>query len=213
MTSDTLSKPSPPSKTMAQIFFFAVLFSIAITVLPLYTIQYISIDNSLTLMIGLEFIASLILYIFYLRHLDDFKSKPSRRVTILSGLSLAAIQFTCFLIFVHENNVSPVHTNFLTVLSLVFLIPFYEEIIYRGCLFGLIRYFSKSILISSLVTSLVFSLMHTQYTSISAHFIMFMISTILVNVRVRTNGMLYPILLHSCMNAIIIILNTQIAFR
>ncbi|MFX4315776.1 CPBP family intramembrane metalloprotease [Enterobacter sp. 63] len=79
--------------------------------------------------------------------------------------------------------------------------PFYEEVFYRGCLFGgLCSVFRKHITIPIIFSSLVFSLMHTQFTSIFEYGLMFVVGVIISYARVLTKGLLVPILIHSGMN-------------
>ncbi|HDU4996596.1 TPA: CPBP family intramembrane metalloprotease [Klebsiella aerogenes] len=201
------------TKRMAFVFFMVVVSTIGITALPLYTIRYISIESSLALMVGLEFLISLIVYFSYLRHLQNFKNKPSIKTTTLALVTLSLMQILSFFVTAYGKGVQPTQPQLLEIFLLLLVVPFYEEVIYRGCLFGLVNCITKNILVSSLVTSLVFSLMHTQYNSIAVHVMLFFMSIILVNVRVKTNGLYSPMLVHSGMNALVIMINAQSILR
>lgn len=93
----------------------------------------------------------------------------------------------------------------LNILMLVFIVPIYEELVFRGCLLSaLLTFFRGNIFIASLVTSLLFALLHTQYTDIRTLIILFLISIILISARIISKGMLMPIVLHMAMNGIIL---------
>ncbi|MDR3104676.1 MAG: CPBP family intramembrane metalloprotease [Yokenella regensburgei] len=88
---------------------------------------------------------------------------------------------------------------------LTLIIPFYEEIFYRGCLFGgLCSVFRKHIIIPIIFSSLVFSLMHTQFVSVLEYVLMFVVGVIISYSRVVTKGLLAPIAIHSGMNVFVI---------
>jgi len=82
---DISSASSISNRNVALLFLIVVACSIMITALPLYTIQYISLDRSLMLMFGLELLVSIITYVFLLRNRQDFKNKSSVKVTIFAG--------------------------------------------------------------------------------------------------------------------------------
>ncbi|BBG71946.1 CPBP family intramembrane glutamic endopeptidase [Serratia marcescens] len=93
----------------------------------------------------------------------------------------------------------------LNILMLIFIVPIYEELVFRGCLLSaLLTFFRGNIFIASLVTSLLFALLHTQYTDIRTLIILFLISIILISARIVSKGILMPIVLHMAMNGIIL---------
>ncbi|WP_310445888.1 CPBP family intramembrane glutamic endopeptidase [Serratia sp. BIGb0234] len=84
---------------------------------------------------------------------------------------------------------------------LVFIVPIYEELVFRGCLLTAIITFSRgNIYIASLVTSVLFAMLHTQYTDIRSLIILFLVSIILISVRIISRGVMMPVLLHMTMN-------------
>ncbi|EAN6152251.1 CPBP family intramembrane metalloprotease [Salmonella enterica] len=94
---------------------------------------------------------------------------------------------------------------------LVFIVPVYEEIVFRGCLFNTFKYwFNENVYLSAIPVSILFSILHTQYSDIRTLFILFLVSMVLILARVKSNGILMPIVLHMMMNMIII--GTQYAF-
>ncbi|WP_431355457.1 CPBP family intramembrane glutamic endopeptidase [Dryocola clanedunensis] len=90
--------------------------------------------------------------------------------------------------------------NILTTLMLVLIVPFYEEVFYRGCLLGFLKPLASDIVFPIMATSVLFSLMHMQYNSLTDHFILFFISVILCLVRMMTKSLLLPYTLHMLMN-------------
>lgn len=201
------------NKKTPWIFIFAVVLSISMTALPLYTIKYINLDDSLKLMFILEFVFALLIYGLYFRGGGDIKNKKSMKISLMVLFVLSLVQIFSYYKTVYTQDITPTRLDFWPIFLLVVVIPFYEEVIYRGCLFFGLNYFINNVLVSSLITSLVFSLMHTQYNSIDGYAIIFLMSMLLVYVRVKTHGLHYPMLIHSCMNAIVIILNTQVLYR
>lgn len=95
----------------------------------------------------------------------------------------------------------------LNLFLLVFIVPVYEEVIFRGCLFrGGVITFKGNIYLSSLITSLLFAALHTQYNDIRTFVILFFVSMILIGAHVTSKGMAMPILLHMAMNATVLTL-------
>ncbi|WP_431614439.1 CPBP family glutamic-type intramembrane protease [Enterobacter hormaechei] len=79
---------------------------------------------------------------------------------------------------------------------------------YRGCIFGVSHsIFNKKYIIPCILTSLSFCLMHGQYYNILDQSILFLVSILLLIVRIRSRGLFYPIIIHSCMNAFVLSLN------
>ncbi|WP_416187179.1 lysostaphin resistance A-like protein [Hafnia paralvei] len=91
-----------------------------------------------------------------------------------------------------------------TIFLIIFIVPIYEEIVFRGCLLDALSLcFRGKVYLASIVTSITFAFLHTQYTDIRALIILFAISNILVCARVSSKGLLMPILLHISMNGIV----------
>jgi membrane protease YdiL (CAAX protease family) len=89
-------------------------------------------------------------------------------------------------------------------LMLVFLVPVYEEMVFRGCLFSaLLQVFRGSICLSALMTSLIFAILHTQYSDIRTLVILAIVSLLLIAARIASKGLAMPILLHMLMNGFI----------
>lgn len=95
--------------------------------------------------------------------------------------------------------------KFLNTLAMCFLAPVAEEIIFRGFLLnssiGWGRYSRVSGII---ITSLAFAIMHTQYLFAVTFVYLFVFSSILCVIRMRSRGLMIPIILHILNNAWVI---------
>ncbi len=90
------------------------------------------------------------------------------------------------------------------IFLLYFYVPVYEEIVFRGCLFNSFKFwFNDNIYTSAIVTSVIFSALHLQYTDFHTFLMLFLVSLVLISAQIKSNGLLMPILLHMSMNAVI----------
>lgn len=90
-------------------------------------------------------------------------------------------------------------------LMLVFIVPVYEEMVFRGCLLtALLNFCQGNIYIALLAASALFAALHTQYTDIRTLIILFLVSIILIAARIISRGLMMPILLHMAMNGIVL---------
>lgn len=206
-------------KLTATILFCFFILSVIITALPLFTMEYISFRASVFLMLVVEFLVAIGLYFFVLRHYAQYKitfilNGKSIKKALLLFLLILIIQVS---IFIYKNNLyhyKAISQDLVSVITLMVIIPFYEEVFYRGCLFGVAcSVFKKNIIIPGVITSVLFCLMHTQYYSIPDQLVLFSLSSILIYIRVETRSLSYPILIHSGMNAFVIFLNAQGFYR
>ncbi|HBX2588670.1 TPA: CPBP family intramembrane metalloprotease, partial [Klebsiella pneumoniae] len=93
----------------------------------------------------------------------------------------------------------------INVLPAIFIVPIYEEIVFRGCLFNSFKFwFNGNVYGSAVVTSFLFAVMHLQYSDIRTFVMLFLVSLTLIVARVKSNGILMPILLHMLMNVVVI---------
>ncbi|WP_265012014.1 CPBP family glutamic-type intramembrane protease, partial [Klebsiella variicola] len=60
------------------------------------------------------------------------------------------------------------------------------------------------------LTSLFFCFMHFQYYNVLDQIVLFVVSVLLLMVRIKSQTPLYPMLMHSGMNAFVILLNIKI---
>lgn len=90
-------------------------------------------------------------------------------------------------------------------MSLIFIAPVYEEMIFRGCLFNAFQYwFKDKTRLTSAVVSAIFALMHTQYVDFRTLLLLFIVSLVLIYARIKSNGILMPIMLHILMNGTVV---------
>ncbi|HFU1236525.1 TPA: lysostaphin resistance A-like protein [Citrobacter braakii] len=95
----------------------------------------------------------------------------------------------------------------LSTLTLIFIAPVYEEIVFRGCLFNAFQYwFNNKTWLSSVVVSVIFAIMHTQYVDLRTLLMLFLVSQVLIIARLKSNGLLMPVMLHIAMNGTVIAL-------
>lgn len=81
---------------------------------------------------------------------------------------------------------------------------YFEGVFLTLCLFNSFKFwFNDNIYISAIVTSVIFSALHLQYTDFRTFLMLFLISLVLISAKIKSNGLLMPILLHMAMNAVI----------
>lgn len=72
-------------------------------------------------------------------------------------------------------------------------IPIYEEIVFRGCLFNALMYwFNDKVLWVALTVSVIFAVLHTQYTDWRTLAALLLISLVLTAARVKSKGSICP---------------------
>ncbi|OZM20377.1 hypothetical protein CEO49_10645 [Klebsiella variicola] len=190
------------------------ILSVLITFIP--TLFYQNLQNvnlSFKIMVVMEFVVSFIIYlIFYRKTLNPIKE--GRRIFFISLVVLVGIQFLTYVLQKHDIGSLKISSdNALSLFMLAAIIPFYEEVFYRGCLFdALTSVFKGRLFFPSIITSVIFSFMHTQYSGIMPFLIMFFISLILINARLTCNNIISPVFLHCTMNSFFIVINMQVFF-
>lgn len=207
------------NKKISFFLFFSFSISVAITAAPLFLIKSVDPEKSLLMMFFIELFFSFLVYIALLRHFPIYHLVPERRPTFIRTTFILLILITLIQIIVYLYNSNFYHyqttqLNFISLILLIFIIPFYEEIFYRGCLFGfLCSVCKKNLIIPGIITSLMFCIMHTQYLTFLYQTMLFIISSMLIYIRVKTKSLAYPMILHSCMNALVVFLNVQSLYR
>jgi hypothetical protein len=198
-------------KKKAFLFFLVFALSIAITAIPIATISYIGPIHSLQLMFIIEFIVGAIVYCLFFLKTELFALK--KRTTLISISILFFIQLTSYVLKPHSIGTIVIsQENIFSLLILVFVVPFYEEVFYRGCLLGFFCTMSTKYFFPIISTSLVFCLMHTQYHAIPDYLVLFFISVVLCVVRIDNKNLLVSFFLHMSMNAFVVALNIQNCF-
>ncbi|HBR1042133.1 TPA: CPBP family intramembrane metalloprotease [Klebsiella pneumoniae] len=185
--------------------------SVALTGVPLLTIPRIGLEYSLYLLFSLEFALGLgVGVLIYKGNLKITKIRLLLNCLVIIML----LQLFSYILKTHSiGSASLSIQNLIPYFFTILIIPFYEEIFYRGCLFDFLRgLYTRDLIFPSVMSSVVFCVMHTQYTELFDYVIIFAISMVLTFSRIKSDGLSTPILLHSSMNAFVIILNIQSMF-
>ena len=156
---------------------------------------------------------SILLLVFYYAFNLQNKSclnKRSLQKTLMAFIAIIPIIFTLsFLskLILYEYSEQEmvielkkdIYKNFFSNLFIIIIIaPIFEEIVFRGFFYKALKNFTPFIQ-SSLISSIVFSLIHKNILSFT---ILFTLSLFLTWIYERTNSILYPILAHSLFNLI-----------
>ncbi|MDU5691217.1 MAG: type II CAAX endopeptidase family protein [Citrobacter freundii] len=176
------------------------------------------------LLFALEFVVLVPLYYFFFRKREGLGKGifNARWFTILFA-ALLFIQLILPLILGLRQTEAWVTSQislssyalWLSTLTLIFIAPVYEEIVFRGCLFNAFQYwFNNKTWLSSVVVSVIFAIMHTQYVDLRhtqyvdlrTLLMLFLVSQVLIIARLKSNGLLMPIMLHIVMNGTVIAL-------
>lgn len=197
--------------------FSMFLLMVAITFIPALVKKHndlITYETLLPLLYATEFIILIPLYFLF------FKKRPGLgRGTFNVKLFFLLLSIIMLLQFVapgllgikkaEEWMVSQVtlenHYFWLNNIMLIFIVPVYEEIVFRGCLFNTFKYwFNENVYLSAGLVSVLFSILHTQYSDMRTLFILFLISLVFIFAKVKSNGILMPVILHIMMNMVVI---------
>lgn len=203
------------SKCSAIIFLVVVITSTIVTLSPTVTLRYVGLDIAFSIVFITEILISTFVYLFYLKKFPDCRIKikvDSAKVkfSAISLLMVILIQLAVYCYRDYLYHYEPSEINWITVLVMTLVVPYYEEIVYRACAFGfLCSIFKKNIIIPCVITSLFFSLMHFQYYNILDQSVLFVVSLLLLGARIKSGSLFYPMLIHSGMNAFVILLNIQ----
>ncbi|WP_407928694.1 CPBP family intramembrane glutamic endopeptidase [Kosakonia quasisacchari] len=154
----------------------------------------------------LEFILGLVVAVFIYKNTWRFGDKG----TFFKCLSL--IFFIQLIVYVKRDaSVESVQFSVSQIVPFLFtalIVPFYEECIYRGCLVDFFHgLFKSNLVIPVMLSSVIFSGMHTQYSGILDFSVLFIVSLILSFARFKSGSLLPSMLLHSSMNAFVLVLN------
>lgn len=183
------------------------------TVVPVFTIGYCGLDVSIFIMLTGELVTALACYKFYLKKFQEYNFKLNKNPVVLKACVISLffillLQVVAFIILHRQGYAGGSDDLTLaTIVTLIIIVPLYEEIYYRGCVLGLMRFFLKNrIIIPAVLSSAFFCLMHTQYNDFISYVILFLSSVIICFIRIKSNGLLYPLVLHSLMNGMAIML-------
>ncbi|MBD8169628.1 CPBP family intramembrane glutamic endopeptidase [Erwinia persicina] len=164
------------------------------------------------LMFTIEFLVVFPLYFFLLRKKEGFGMGAfSLKDFILFFTLILIIQFAIPALAAEDpEDVSnyeftqPLISFIFIQISYIILAPVYEEIAIRGGLFGSLNIFLRAKVPAAILSSLIFSFLHTQYSGYKPFVILFFVSLTLTVARIRSNGLLLPVMLHILMNCIVI---------
>lgn len=92
---------------------------------------------------------------------------------------------------------------YLYLFSAIIMSPFIEEIIFRSFLYDFFSEFTKGSITSIVIVSILFSIAHLTYSNISSFIVIFLFSVFLCIARIKTKGILIPILMHITTNLIV----------
>ncbi|RZV01932.1 UNVERIFIED_ORG: hypothetical protein EOZ59_1896 [Serratia quinivorans] len=198
-------------------FFSTLLLMVALTFLPLLFPNREKLEAEgwlVPILLVIEFVVIVPLYLKFYKNRPSFGAGNFKPATFFGFLLIIlALQFVAPALLGISKTESWVieqvslqgNVFFLVQLTLIILAPIYEEIVFRGCLYGAFQtWFAGGKIGAAIVTSFLFALLHTQYADARMLLILFCISLTLIAARVRSNGLLMPISLHIAMNGIVL---------
>ncbi|WP_368859634.1 lysostaphin resistance A-like protein [Escherichia marmotae] len=169
-------------------------------------------------MVSTAFLLTVIAYACYFRKTPGFSlefhiNRNTVYIFIFYAIIVIILQVIAFFITQYKYPSTPAEFSVFLVIIAVIIAPVFEEFFFRGCLLGGLKQLFKKDITACIITSIVFCAMHTQYDELSYFLILFISSLLMSHLKLRTNGLLYPISLHSIMNLSFIIINTQNIYR
>jgi membrane protease YdiL (CAAX protease family) len=192
-----------PLKT---IILFASLFALCFLVIDKVVLILHDYQDGVVLFLFsyfILFICSVGIFWFYFRYpsprpSDDLLLPLATTLLFIQALNIPAPEVGMSLTTLLTKN------SIIYYCVMIFIGPFYEEVLFRGCLFGALCTLSNraggGLIVPALGSSLIFSLYHSQYTSVSAYAVEFIVAIILTIIRIRTKGLIAPIVAHSTLN-------------
>lgn len=163
-------------KVEKKCFLFLCIFilSVIVNFTAKIFIPVIGVMKSLQLTFLIEFIFGVVVFIYFFAK-AEFISAVKIKIASVALCILLLIQFAAYSIRAHEAGFMTItRDNILTILMMVLIAPFFEEVFYRGCLLGFLKPLASDIVFPIMATSVLFSLMHMQYNSLTDHFILFL---------------------------------------
>lgn len=181
--------------------------SVLVGALPNFT--YLQSSGLLMpLLCALEFAALVPVYRWYVRSYDT--PIPSGRLTLRQALLFSAMLIALIAAqslylqregWTGAQQTGSLYTVVLFSLAVVLLAPVYEEILFRGfVLQGLLLWAPRQRLACSLLSSLIFAAVHTQYVHLQTLIALMLLSLLLCAARFVSNGLRLPIFLHMLNN-------------
>lgn len=187
--------------------FFIIIFYLLLTISPYILTSYfrVGFDDAIISMLICQLSLSAYIYKKYSKEINginfSFSISQSNIITFLILLSFCLA--ASVLIHIHSAR-SGYDSTPITVplfIVLVLISPLYEEIFFRGFILGLISLkFNNNWIVCCFVTTLIFCALHFNSYEIYQQLNIFISGLLLYYIRRRTGGLLYPVILHSCMN-------------
>lgn len=144
-----------------------------------------------------------IIYIIYLLKRNRVLCKKTKPIIpfVMLGIGLSCF---CNMIIINMNNTGEVveMNKLFLILSSVIVGPIVEEIIFRYILVGKLEKFNNRI-VTILLASLIFSLVHNGIINIIYTFIL---GIILNTIYMKNKNLLYPLIVHSSANLVVLFL-------
>lgn len=203
------------SKHSTIICLVVVITSTIVTLSPVVMLRYVGLDAAFSIVFIAEVLISSFVYLFYLKSHPECGMKikvdpASVKFSLNIFLIIILMQLAVYCYEDYLYHYEPSQINWITILVMTLIVPYYEEIVYRGCAFGAVcSVYRKNLIIPCVVTSLFFCLMHGQYYNILGQVVIFVVSMLLFAIRIKTRSLFYSMLIHSGMNAFVILLNIQ----
>lgn len=119
-------------------------------------------------------------------------------------VSFIFFEFESFTLQVTQQfQVATLNEKLLLIIAYLIMVPIYEELFFRGIMMGAILKLpvisdeKVRMIVASLIPSLLFMTLHTQYDYIWTYILLFLFATIVSIARLISGGVLLPILLHA----------------
>lgn len=135
------TRPFIYNKRNAITFFMVVSTSTIVTLSPAVTLRYVDLDMAFFFILITQVLIATLFYLFYLKKFTECEIRIKTDVatvkfSILSFLTIILIQLAVYCYRDYLYHYEPYHLNWIAILVAILLVPYYEEIIYRACVFG-----------------------------------------------------------------------------
>lgn len=192
-------------------FVIYYLITLIITLFP----DFISLRSSgllVPVLCLLEFAVIYPLYRFYCQRRNDIpfgQLKPGQTLLFTLGLLLligAELQFLLPEVWLSEQAQQAQSSRLIMLITAVCLAPVFEEVLFRGFLLqAFMMWAPGSRFACMLLTSLLFSAMHTQYVHWQSVVALLLFSLLLCWARIKSKGLALPVFLHTFNNLIALV--------
>ncbi len=205
-------RPAPGKITQSLFYLssFAIYYLITLLITRLPDVTALRVNGLLVPVLCLfEFAVLYPIYRFYRTRYNDIPTGRLRLKPTLVFIGLLLLMMVVQSKFMQpeqwlENQAQSTRYSVLILLfSATILAPVFEEILFRGFLLqGFLLWVPQRRFACMLLTSLLFSAMHTQYLHWQTFVILTLFSLLLCYARLRSNSLALPIFLHMINNLI-----------